>query len=79
MEVQFDWIEGARLMVRNGMTGATGNIYCGLHEFTDMSFVLHLLRPDDLFVDVGANIGSYTVLGKVCKTPGQTCLSAEGS
>ena len=27
-----------------------------------MAFALHLLRRDDLFVDVGANIGSYTVL-----------------
>ncbi len=44
------------------MTGATGNIYCGLHEFADMGFLLHFLRPDDLFIDIGANIGSYTVL-----------------
>lgn len=61
-DVEFTWIGGSKLIVRNGMTGATGNIYCGLHEFVDMAFVLHLLRPDDLFVDVGANIGSYTVL-----------------
>jgi FkbM family methyltransferase len=51
-----------RLIVRRGMTGATGNIYCGLHEFEDMAFLLHVLRPDDTFVDVGANVGSYTVL-----------------
>jgi len=44
------------------MSGATGNYYCGLHEFEDMSFLLHFLRPGDLFVDVGANVGSYTVL-----------------
>jgi len=44
------------------MTGATGNIYAGLHEFEDMAFVLHLLRANSLFVDIGANIGSYTVL-----------------
>ena len=32
-----------------------------------MSFLLHLLRPGDLLVDVGANIGSYTILAtKVC-------------
>lgn len=49
------------------MTGATGNIYCGLHEFTDMAFVIHALRPGDLFLDIGANIGSYTVLASgVC-------------
>lgn len=66
-EVVVDWIEGAKLVARNDMTGATGNIYCGLHEYADMSFILHLLRPGDLFVDVGANIGSYTVLASgVC-------------
>jgi Met-10+ like-protein len=44
------------------MHGATGNIYCGLHEFAEMAFTLHLLRPGDLFADIGANVGSYTVL-----------------
>lgn len=66
-EVVVDWIEGTKLVARNGMTGATGNIYCGLHEYADMSLVLHLLKQGDLFVDVGANIGSYTVLASgVC-------------
>ncbi|MCB0577555.1 MAG: FkbM family methyltransferase [Saprospiraceae bacterium] len=51
-----------RLIVEKGMTGATGNIYTGLHEFEDMAFLLHFLRPEDLFADIGANIGSYTVL-----------------
>jgi FkbM family methyltransferase len=67
-EIEFEWIEGAKLVVSRGMTGATGNIYCGLHEFVEMSFLLHLLRPNDLFLDVGANIGSYTILAaSVCK------------
>lgn len=57
-----DWVNGAKLYARRGETGVTGNIYCGLHEFTDMAFLLHLLRPEDQFVDVGANSGSYTVL-----------------
>lgn len=61
-EVIVDWIEGTKLAARSGMTGATGNIYCGLHEFADMAFVLHALKPGDLFVDVGANIGSYSIL-----------------
>ena len=51
-----------KLLVHRGMHGATGNINCGLHEFEDMAFLMHYLRPGDLFVDVGANIGSYTVL-----------------
>lgn len=44
------------------MTGATGNFYCGLHEYCDMAFLLHYLRPEDTFLDIGANVGSYTVL-----------------
>lgn len=60
--VAVDFVNSSRLLARPGMTGATGNVYVGLHEFQDMAFVLHFLRPEDLFVDVGANIGSYTIL-----------------
>ncbi len=52
----------ALLIINKGMSGATSNLYCGLHEFNDMGFLLHFLRADDLFADIGANIGSYTVL-----------------
>jgi FkbM family methyltransferase len=61
-EVIVDWIGGTRFAARCGMTGITGNIYAGLHEFPDMAFVLHFLRAGDLFADVGANVGSYTIL-----------------
>ena len=67
-EVIVPWIGNIRLAARRGMTGATGNVYAGLHEFADMAFTLHFLRPGDLFVDVGANIGSYTLLASgVCE------------
>ncbi|MBX2935135.1 MAG: FkbM family methyltransferase [Ferruginibacter sp.] len=56
------FIGTTKLSVSKGMTGATGNIYTGLHEFTDMGFLLHFLRGNDLFFDIGANIGSYTIL-----------------
>lgn len=56
------FVNNSVLLVGPGMTGATGNIYCGLHEFEEMSFVLHALRSDDLFIDIGANVGSYTTL-----------------
>ena len=56
------------------MTGATGNIYCGLAEYESMAFVGHALRPGDLFVDVGANIGAYAVLAA---SIGAECLALE--
>ena len=56
------YVNNSVLLVRRGMHGATQNIYCGLADFNDMGFLLHLLRPNDLFLDVGANVGSYTIL-----------------
>ena len=51
-----------RLLMPPRMKGAVHFIWPGLYDFEEMSFVLHYLRPDDLFVDVGANIGIFTVL-----------------
>jgi FkbM family methyltransferase len=56
------FVGATRIYVGVGCTGANGNYYWGLHEFADMAFVLHYLRREDLFIDVGANIGSYTLL-----------------
>lgn len=56
------FVNNSRLLISLGMTGATQNLYTGLHEFCDMGFLLHALRPGDLFVDVGANVGTYTIL-----------------
>jgi FkbM family methyltransferase len=50
------------MLAARGLHGATGNLYVGLHEPEETGFVLHLLRPGDVFCDVGANVGSYTVL-----------------
>lgn len=60
--IGFRFVEDAKLFAKRGETGATGNWYCGLHEIEEMAFVLHVLRPGEHFLDVGANIGSYTVL-----------------
>jgi len=62
MAVAVPFVDGTRLLVRTGMHGATGNVYVGLMEFEDMAFVLHLLGKDDLFLDVGANVGVYSIL-----------------
>ncbi|MDQ2719754.1 MAG: FkbM family methyltransferase [Bacteroidota bacterium] len=58
----YPFTQKAKLIVQKGMTGATGNLYCGLHDYEDMGFLLHFLRKEDCFVDIGANIGSYTIL-----------------
>ncbi len=73
--VVFDWINGSRFLVRAGETGLTGNVYTGLHEFNEMAFLLHVLREDDVFVDVGANVGSYSILA--CSVVGARAYAFE--
>ncbi|MFT3755236.1 MAG: FkbM family methyltransferase [Pseudoxanthomonas sp.] len=60
--IAFPFVEDTFLFASLGMTGATGNWYCGLHEHEEMGFMLHFLRSDDAFLDVGANVGSYSIL-----------------
>ena len=65
--VLYPFVNNTQLFMKYGMNGATGNWYCGLQEYEDMAFVLHVLKPGDLFVDIGANIGSYSVLAGSCE------------
>lgn len=60
--IVYKFTENSKFLMWKGLAGATQNLYCGLHEFHDMGFLLHFLRPTDLFVDIGANVGSYTIL-----------------
>jgi FkbM family methyltransferase len=73
--VAVSFVDSTRLLLQPGMIGATGNVYCGLQEFEDMAFVLHVLRPGDLFADIGSNVGSYTVLA--AGAAGANCVSFE--
>lgn len=58
----YNFTENSKLIITKGLAGATGNLYCGLMEYNEMGFLLHFLRPADTFVDIGANVGSYTIL-----------------
>ncbi len=66
-EVIFNWINGSKIIARKGETSVTGQIYCGLYTFSEMAFVLHVLTPEDLFIDVGSNIGCFTILACAVK------------
>lgn len=54
-----------------GLTGLTGNYYYGLMEMEEMAFILHYLDKDDVFYDIGANVGAYSILAGLhvgCRT-----------
>lgn len=60
--IVYNYTENSKFLIKKGWTGATGNLYCGLMEFEDMGFLLHFLRKEDFFLDIGANVGAYTIL-----------------
>lgn len=74
-EIVYRWIHGSRFLVRTGETGWTGNIYTGLQELSEMGYLLHVLREEDLFVDIGANVGSFSLLA--CSVVGARGIAFE--
>lgn len=73
-QVVYNWINGSRFIAGPGESGINANIYCGLQEFSDMAYVLHTMSEEDLFVDIGANVGSYTILACVAKGARGICF-----
>jgi FkbM family methyltransferase len=69
------WVADSKFISGIGETGLTGNLYTGFMEYEDMLFVLHALQPDETFVDVGANVGAYTILAS--KVVGAKSISYE--
>ncbi|TDE18620.1 FkbM family methyltransferase [Dyadobacter psychrotolerans] len=60
--IVYPFIENTFLVVDKGMSSAELQIYTSLYDTNEMLFMMHFLRPEDTFVDVGANIGVYSVL-----------------
>lgn len=58
----FSWVYGLKLILEKGDAGLVGNVYYGLYEYTESLFLLHFLRQEDTFLDVGANMGHYSIL-----------------
>ena len=51
--------------------GSQAHYFTYLSDFEEMLFLLHYLNKDDKFIDIGANIGSYSILSATmigCKT-----------
>jgi FkbM family methyltransferase len=52
-------------------------IYCRDFEATERTFLSDFLRPGDVFVDVGANIGLFTLIAAICVGPTGHVLAFE--
>jgi hypothetical protein len=56
------WVNNSKFYLSKGDVSVTGHYYTGLEEFNEMCFFLNIMRPDNIFIDVGANVGLYTIL-----------------
>jgi FkbM family methyltransferase len=65
--IVYPFIGRSKLLIEKGMSSAEIQLFTGLYDFGEMLFMLHVLNEDDLFVDVGANVGVYTVLASGVK------------
>lgn len=54
--------DGIRLRCYPHSVSAAAVVYCHRPEWREMRFVLDFLKPGDVFIDVGANIGVYSLL-----------------
>ncbi|MGH2665091.1 FkbM family methyltransferase [Flavobacterium sp.] len=61
-EIQYKWIGSLKFIARKGDAGIVGNIYFGVYEFEESLFLLHFLQKQDTFLDVGANLGHFSLL-----------------
>ncbi len=58
----FKWISGLKFYAQKGDAGIVGNIYYKLMDYPDSMFLIDKLSKNDLFVDVGANLGHFSLL-----------------
>ncbi len=72
--ILYPFINPAKLLVEKGMSSAELQIFTGLYDYHEMLFLLHVLNESDLFVDVGANVGVYTVLASAVKGSRSICM-----
>ncbi len=59
---KYKFIGDTDITIIKGISTSELQYYCGFSEFKDMGFLVHFLRKEDTFIDIGANIGSYTLL-----------------
>ncbi|MER3390664.1 MAG: FkbM family methyltransferase [Microcella sp.] len=67
----------ARMRAYPDSQAASGLIYFGYPDWLEMRLLEKFLRPGDTFVDVGANIGTYSVLAHTCVAPHGTIVAFE--
>lgn len=60
--IDLQLVDSIKIRCHPDSRSAAAALYCGLYDYHDMNFLLRYLRAEDSFLDIGANIGIYTLL-----------------
>lgn len=60
---------------QRGVSNSSGIYYVGLMEYEEQRSLLQYVRSEDLFIDIGANIGTYSI--PLSAYSGCTCIAFE--
>lgn len=58
----YNFIGGLKFYAQKGEAGIVANIYYKLFDYEESMFVIDNLKENDLFVDIGANVGHFSLL-----------------
>ena len=65
---KYKFLNGLHFHAQKGDAGIVANIYFKLFDYDESMFVIHHLKENELFVDVGANVGHFTLIAAgICK------------
>lgn len=68
---------GVGLIVEKGHHATRSHYFFGVQDFIDEFFAIHFLREDELFVDIGANMGIFSIM--VAAATGARVIAVEPS
>lgn len=60
--IVYTGIGGLKFIISKGDSGLVGNIYYGIYEANESMFCAHFIRETDTFLDIGANLGHYSII-----------------
>ncbi len=68
-KLKHNWVHNIQFYVDVNDWAFARNCYLRLNEFNQSCFAVHYLKEDDLFIDVGANLGHFSLLvGAISKS-----------
>jgi len=64
----YTFFGGLKFYAKRGEAGIVANVYYTLFDYEELMFLIHHLKKNDLFVDIGANVGHFSLLAAgICK------------